>query len=100
MKPLRTPRSGIRWNKSSKRCALGSLIPRRLKWLGTCLRARLLGLAEDREGFFRYQLREGLTGGSQSPQALWQRIEQVGVKELAHVAAGIAADTAFLLHGT
>ena len=64
------------------------------------LRARLLGLAEDREGFFRYQLREGLTGGSQSPQALWQRIEQVGVEELAHVADGIAADTAFLLHGT
>ncbi|MCY3664984.1 MAG: pitrilysin family protein [Gemmatimonadetes bacterium] len=64
------------------------------------LRARLLGLTEDREGFFRYQLREGLTGGSQSPQALWQRIEQVGVEELAHVADGIAADTAFLLHGT
>ena len=64
------------------------------------LRARLLGLAEDREGFFRYQLREGLTGSSQSPQALWQRIEQVGVEELTHVADGIAADTAFLLHGT
>ena len=64
------------------------------------LRARLLGLDEDREGFFRYQLREGLTGGSQSPQALWQRIEQVGVEELTHVADGIAADTAFLLHGT
>ena len=64
------------------------------------LRARLLGLAEDREGFFRYQLREGLIGGSQSPETLWQRIEQVGVEELAHVADGIAADTAFLLHGT
>ena len=64
------------------------------------LRARLLGLAEDREGFFRYQLREGLTGGSQSPQGLWQRIEQVSVEELTRVADGIAADTAFLLHGT
>ena len=64
------------------------------------LRARLLGLAEDREGFFRYQLREGLIGGRQSPQALWQRIEQVGVEDLIRVARGITADTAFLLHGT
>ena len=64
------------------------------------LRARLLGLTEDREGFFRYQLREGLTGGSQSPQALWQGIEQVGVEELIRVADGLVADTAFLLHGT
>ena len=64
------------------------------------LRTRLLGLAEDREGFFRYQLREGLTGGSQSPEALWQRVEQVGVEELTRVAGGITADTAFLLHGT
>ena len=64
------------------------------------LRARLLGLTDDREGFFRYQLREGLTGDSQSPQVLWQRIEQVGVEELTHVAGGITADTAFLLHGT
>ena len=64
------------------------------------LRARLLGLTDDREGFFRYQLREGLTGDSQSPQVLWQRIEQVGVEELTRVAGGITADTAFLLHGT
>ncbi len=64
------------------------------------LRARLLGLAEDREGFFRYQLREGLIGGSQSPETLWQRIEQVGVEDLTRVAGGIVADTAFLLHGT
>ena len=64
------------------------------------LRARLLGLAEDREGFFRYQLREGLIGGSQSPETLWKRIEQVGVEDLTRVAGGIVADTAFLLHGT
>ena len=64
------------------------------------LRARLLGLVEDREGFFRYQLREGLIGGSQSPETLWQRIEQVGVEDLTRVAGGIAADTVFLLHGT
>ena len=78
----------------------GVVDPEEIEVARHLLRARLLGLAEDREGFFRYQLREGLTGGSQSPQALWQRIEQVGVEELAHVAAGIAADTAFLLHGT
>ncbi len=64
------------------------------------LRARLLGLAEDREGFFRYQLREGLVGGRQSPETLWQRIEQVGVEDLTRVAGGLVADTAFLLHGT
>ena len=78
----------------------GAIDPREIKAARHLLRARLLGLAEDREGFFRYQLREGLTGGSQSPQALWQRIEQVGVEELTRVADGIAADTAFLLHGT
>ena len=78
----------------------GTIDPREIEAARHLLRARLLGLAEDREGFFRYQLREGLTGGSQSPQALWQRIEQVGVEELARVADGIAADTAFLLHGT
>ena len=78
----------------------GVVDPEEIEVARHLLRARLLGLAEDREGFFRYQLREGLTGGSQSPQALWQRIEQVGVEELAHVADGIAADTAFLLHGT
>ena len=64
------------------------------------VRARLLGLAEDREGFFRYQLREGLIGGNQSPETLWQRIEQVGVEDLTRMAGGIVADTAFLLHGT
>ena len=77
----------------------GGIDPQEIEAARHLLRARLLGLAEDREGFFRYQLREGLTGGSESPQALWQRIEQVGVGELAHVANGIAADTAFLLHG-
>ena len=64
------------------------------------LRARLLGLVEDRESFFRYQLREGLIGGNQSPETLWQRIEQVGVEDLTRVAGGITADTAFLLQGT
>ena len=78
----------------------GAFDPGEIEAARRLLRARLLGLAEDREGFFRYQLREGLTGGSQSPQALWQRIEQVGVEELTRVASGIAADTAFLLHGT
>ncbi len=63
------------------------------------LRAWLLGLAEDREGFFRYQLREGLIGSSQSPETLWQRIEQVGVEDLTRVAGGIVADTTFLLYG-
>ena len=78
----------------------GVIEPQEIEAAQHLLRARLLGLAEDREGFFRYQLREGLTGGSQSPQALWQRIEQVGVEELTRVAGDIAADTAFLLHGT
>ena len=78
----------------------GPFEPREIEAAQRLLRARLLGLAEDREGFFRYQLREGLIGGDQSPEALWQRIEQVGVEELTHVAGGIAADTAFLLHGT
>ena len=78
----------------------GAFDPEGIEAARHLLRARLLGLAEDREGFFRYQLREGLTGGGQSPQALWQRIEQVGVEELTRVAGGIAADTAFLLHGT
>ena len=78
----------------------GAFEPREIEAAQRLLRARLLGLAEDREGFFRYQLREGLIGGDQSPEALWQRIEQVGVEELTHVAGGIAADTAFLLHGT
>ena len=80
-------------------CA-GAIDPQEIEAARHLLRARLLGLAEDREGFFRYQLREGLTGGSQSPEALWQRIEQVGVEDLTRVADGIAADTAFLLHGT
>ena len=79
---------------------VGAFDPREIEAARRLLRARLLGLAEDREGFFRYQLREGLTGGSQSPQALWRRIEQVGVEELTRVADGIVADTAFLLHGT
>ena len=78
----------------------GAFDPREIEAARRLLRARLLGLAEDREGFFRYQLREGLIGGSQSPQALWQRIEQVGVEDLTRVAGGITADTAFLLHGT
>ena len=78
----------------------GAFDPREIEAAQRLLRARLLGLAEDREGFFRYQLREGLIGGSQSPQALWQRIEQIGVEELTRVAGGIKADTAFLLHGT
>lgn len=78
----------------------GAFDPREIEAARHLLRARLLGLAENREGFFRYQLREGLTGGRQSPQALWQRIEQIGVEELTRVAGGIAADTAFLLHGT
>ena len=78
----------------------GAFEPREIEAAQRLLKARLLGLAEDREGFFRYQLREGLIEGDQSPEALWQRIEQVGVEELAHVAGGIAADTAFLLHGT
>ena len=78
----------------------GAFAPQELEAARRLLRARLLGLAEDREGFFRYQLREGLAGGSQSPQALWQRVEQVGVEDLTRVAAGITADTAFLLHGT
>ena len=80
-------------------CA-GAFDPGEIEAARRLLRARLLGLAEDREGFFHYQLREGLIGGSQSPEALWQRIEQVGVEELTRVAGGIAADTAFLLHGT
>ena len=78
----------------------GAFDPEEIEAARHLLRARLLGLAEDREGFFRYQLREGLTGGSESPQALWQRIEGVGVEELTRVADGITADTAFLLHGT
>ena len=78
----------------------GAIDPQEIEAARHLLRARLLGLAEDREGFFRYQLREGLTGGSQSPEALWQRIERVGVEDLTRVADGIAADTAFLLHGT
>ena len=78
----------------------GAFDPQEIEAARHLLRARLLGLAEDREGFFRYQLREGLTGGSQSPQALWQGIEQVGVEELTRVAGDIVADTAFLLHGT
>ena len=78
----------------------GAFDPREIEAARRLLRARLLGLAEDREGFFRYQLREGLAGGRQSPQALWQRIEQVGVEDLTRVAGGITADTAFLLHGT
>ena len=78
----------------------GVFDPREIEAARRLLRAQLLGLTEDREGFFRYQLREGLMGGSQSPEALWQRIEQVGVEELTRVAGGIAADTAFLLHGT
>ncbi len=78
----------------------GAFDPGEIESARRLLRARLLGLTEDREGFFRYQLREGLTGDSQSPQALWQRIEQVDVEDLTRVAGGIAADTAFLLHGT
>ena len=78
----------------------GAFDPWEIEAARSLLRARLLGLAEDREGFFRYQLREGLIGGRQSPQALWQRIEQVGVEDLIRVARGITADTAFLLHGT
>lgn len=78
----------------------GAFDPWEIEAARRLLRARLLGLAEDREGFFRYQLREGLIGGSQSPQVLWQRIEQVGVEDLTRVARGITADTAFLLHGT
>ena len=80
-------------------CA-GAFDPREIEAARRLLRARLLGLAEDREGFFRYQLREGLTEGSQSPEVLWRRIEQVGVEELTRVADGIVADTAFLLHWT
>ena len=79
---------------------VGAFDPREIEAARRLLRARLLGLTEDREGFFRYQLREGLTGGSQSPEVLWRRIEQVGVEELTCVAGGIVADTAFLLHGT
>ena len=79
---------------------VGAFDPREIEAARRLLRARLLGLAEDREGFFRYQLREGLTGDSQSPEVLWQRIEQVGVEDLTRVADGIVADTAFLLHGT
>ncbi len=78
----------------------GAFDPWEIEAARCLLRAWLLGLAEDREDFFRYQLREGLIGGSQSPQALWQRIEQVGVEDLTRVAGGITADTAFLLHGT
>ena len=78
----------------------GGFDGREIEWARHLLRARLLGLAEDREGFFRYQLREGLIGGRQSPETLWQRIEQVGVEDLTRVAGGIVADTAFLLHGT
>lgn len=78
----------------------GAFDPGEIEAARHLLRARLLGLAEDREGFFRFQLREGLIGGNQSSQALWQRIEQVGVEELSRVGGGIAADTAFLLHGT
>ena len=78
----------------------GAFDPWEIEAARRLLRARLLGLAEDREGFFRYQLREGLIGGSQSPQALWHRIEQVGAEDLTRVARGITADTAFLLHGT
>ena len=78
----------------------GAFEPGEIEAARSLLRARLLGLTEDREGFFRYQLREGLTGDSQSPQVLWQRIEQVGVEELTCVAGGITADTAFLLYGT
>ena len=78
----------------------GAFDPWEIEVARRLLKAWLLGLAEDREGFFRYQLREGLIEGSQSPQALWQRIEQVGVEDLTRVAGGITADTAFLLHGT
>lgn len=78
----------------------GAFDPWEIEAARCLLRAWLLGLVEDREDFFRYQLREGLIGGSQSPQALWQRIEQVGVEDLTRVARGITADTAFLLHGT
>lgn len=78
----------------------GAFDPWEIEAARCLLRAWLLGLVEDREDFFRYQLREGLIGGSQSPQALWQRIEQVGVEDLTRVAGGITADTAFLLHGT
>lgn len=63
------------------------------------LQAHLLGLAEDREAYFRYQFRTGLVGGNQSPLELWRSIEQVGVEDLARVAEGLVADTAYMLHG-
>lgn len=62
------------------------------------LQARLLGLPEDREAYFRFQLRDALIGG-ESIEDLWHRVEQVGVEDLVRVARSIAADTAYLLHG-
>ena len=63
------------------------------------LQARLLGLAEDREAFFRFQLREDLIGGGQSPEKLWRSVERVGIDDLVRVANHLKADTAYLLHG-
>jgi predicted Zn-dependent peptidase len=63
------------------------------------LQARLLGIAEDREVFFRFQLREGLVGGGQLPEKLWRSVEQVGIDDLVRVANHLKADTAYLLHG-
>ena len=63
------------------------------------LQARLLGLAEDREDFFRFQLREELIGGGQSPEKLWRSVERVGIDDLVRVANHLKADTTYLLHG-
>lgn len=62
------------------------------------LQARLLGIAEDREAFFRFQLREGLVGGGQSPEKLWRSVERVGIDDLVRVANHLKADTAYLLY--
>ncbi len=63
------------------------------------LRVRLLGLREDREAFFLYQLREGFVGGSAAPSELWKGIEKVQVEDLVRVARGLVADTSYFLHG-
>ena len=63
------------------------------------LRVRLLGLREDREASFLYQLREGFVGGSTTPSELWKGIEKVQVEDLVRVARGLVADTSYFLHG-
>ncbi len=78
----------------------GSIESGELESARSLLQAWLLGLSEDREAFFRFQLREGLGRFGHTPATLWRSVAGVGVEDLVRVARSIDADTTYLLHGS